>query len=138
MLDAVATDNEIKALWKIFPVMEEAYSREECSIGWWPQSEPPGPAFYAYAYPEPDGYRTASVGPAGAVFDPALGLFMLPYDTVREASDPEALVLEFFQSTYEAGADLGGWDRGGLEPSEQPGRHPTRPWSIARQAAGVR
>jgi hypothetical protein len=110
-------------------VMEEAYSREESSIGWWPPSEAPGPAFYAYTYPEPDGYRSAAVRPSGAYFDAALGLYMLPYDLVRESPDPDSTVLEFFQSTYEAGADLGGWDRSLLEPSVRPDRPPTRPWS---------
>jgi hypothetical protein len=110
-------------------VMEEAYAREESSIGWWPQNEAPGPAFYAYTYPEPGGYRSAFVRPSEATFDARLGLFMLPYDAVRRAADPDAAVIEFFQSTYEAGADLGGWDRATLEPAVLPERPPTRPWS---------
>ena len=111
-------------------VMEEAYSREESSIGWWPQSEAPGPAFYAYTYPEPDGYRSATVRPAEAFFDQRLGLFELAYDALRESDDPDAAVLDFFRSTYEAGADLGGWDRSALEPSVPPDRPPRRPWSV--------
>jgi Family of unknown function (DUF5996) len=125
-------------------VMEEAYSREESSIGWWPPSEPPGPAFYAYTYPEPDRYRSAAVRPSEAFFDAALGLYMLPYDAVRKASDPDATVRDFFQSTYDAGADLGGWDRSVLEPSVRPDRPARRPWStmgteaVKAAAAGSR
>jgi len=110
-------------------VMEEAYSREESSIGWWPPSEAPGPAFYAYTYPEPDGYRSAAVRPSEAFFDERLGLFMLPYDVARISADPDAAVLDFFQTTYEAGANLGGWDRSTLEPSVRPGQPPRAPWS---------
>jgi Family of unknown function (DUF5996) len=110
-------------------VMQEAYSREEHSVGWWPLSQAPGPAFYAYVYPEPDGFRAASVGPAGASFDPGLGEFVLPYDAVRQSADPDWAVLEFFQATYEAGANLGGWDRASLEPASSPARPPDRPWS---------
>ncbi len=114
-------------------VMEEAYSREESSIGWWPLSEGPGPSFYAYTYPEPAGFRSATVRPAGAFFDSALGEFLLPYDEVRRAADPDAAVQEFFQATYEAGADLGGWDRSTLEPGVRPDRPPKRPWSTLRR-----
>jgi hypothetical protein len=110
-------------------VMQEAYSREECSAGWWPSSDPPGPAFYAYVYPEPAGYQNAAIGPADAFYDARLGEFMLPYDAVRAATDPDDAVLEFLRSTYEAGADLGGWDRALLEPAVTPGRPPSRPWS---------
>jgi hypothetical protein len=115
-------------------VMAEAYSREEISAGWWPSSEAPGPAFYAYAYPEPDGFRSAVVRPAEAYFDDGLGEFVLPYDAVREAPDPDGAVLEFLQSTYEAGADLGRWDRSALEPRVSPGRPQTRPWSTVEPA----
>jgi hypothetical protein len=110
-------------------VMEEAYSREESSIGWWPSIDPPGPVFYAYTYPEPNGYRAAPIRPAGAYFDERIGEFSLPYDVVRRAADPDAALLEFFQTTYEAGADLGGWDRATLEPAVPPGRPPRRAWS---------
>jgi uncharacterized protein DUF5996 len=110
-------------------VMQEAYSREECSIGWWPLSEAPGPAFYSYLYPEPEGFKAAGVRPAEAFYDPLLGEFILPYDAVRAAADPDAALLEFFESTYERGAVLGGWDRAVLEPVAPPGRPPTRPWS---------
>ncbi len=110
-------------------VMEEAYSREEISIGWWPSSEPPGPSFYAYAYPEPNGLRSAPVRPAEAAFDAHLGEFILPYDVVRRAPDPDAMALEFFQSTYEAGADLADWDRALLETHLTKRRPPREPWS---------
>jgi hypothetical protein len=110
-------------------VMEEAYSHEVSSAGWWPRSAAPGPSFYSYAYPEPDGYPSAAVWPAGAFYDSDLGEFMLPYDAVRAAADPDAAVLQFLQTTYEAGAHLGGWDRSALEPAVPPDRPPTRPWS---------
>jgi hypothetical protein len=112
-------------------VMEEAYSREVASVGWWGRSEPPGPSFYAYAYPEPDGYRSAAVRPSTAFFDPELGEFILPYDAVRGLPDPDAAVLDFFESTYEAGATLGGWDRPSLEPTRRPERPPRQPWTTA-------
>ena len=109
--------------------MEEAYSREVSSAGWWPRSEAPGPSFYSYAYPQPDGYPSAPVGPAGAFYDSGLGEFILPYDEVRRAADPDAEVRDFLQSTYEAAANLAGWDRSILEPSARPDRPPRRPWS---------
>ena len=112
--------------------MEEAYSREVSSAGWWPRSEPPGPSFYAYAYPEPEGYKTARVDPADATYDTTLREFVLPYDAVRDATDPDAAVLAFLESTYEAAADLGGWDRRRLEPAELPDQTPRRAWSVVR------
>jgi hypothetical protein len=118
-------------------VMEEAYSREESSLGWWPQQEPPGPAFYAYAYPEPEGYRSSLVRPAEAFFDAELGLFMLSYDAARSSENPDAAVLEFFQTTYETGANLARWDRAALEPAESPARPPSRPWSTAPRGPAV-
>ena len=111
-------------------VMEEAYSREESSIGWWPADPENGPVFYAYTYPEPPGYAAAAVQPAGATYDARFREFILPYDAVRASEDPDAAVLEFFQSAYVAGADLGGWDRAILEPPVDPDRPPTRPWSL--------
>ncbi|HET7636990.1 MAG TPA: DUF5996 family protein [Candidatus Limnocylindria bacterium] len=113
-------------------VMVEAESRENAAAGWWPLSEEPGPAFYAYAYPAPDGYRDARVGPAGARFDERRGEFLLPYDTVRTSADPDAAVLEFLQTTYEAAATLGGWDRAMLEATGAPQTPPHRPWSEPR------
>jgi hypothetical protein len=114
-------------------VMEEAYSREESSSGWWARSEAPGPSFYSYTYPEPEGFRSTPVRPVGAFFDGSLGIFVLPYDAVRSIADPDAAVQEFFQTTYEAGADLGGWDRSTLEPTVRPDRPPTRAWSTLRR-----
>lgn len=111
-------------------VMQEAESQENVTAGWWPLGETPGTAFFAYAYPEPEGFRAAAVRPADAFFDQHTGEFALPYDAVRTAADPDAAVLEFMQSTYEAGADLGRWDRLALEPAELPSRPPRRPWSV--------
>jgi hypothetical protein len=96
-------------------VTREAYSHEVSSAGFWPGSDQfPQAAFYAYAYPQPDGFATATM-PAGAAYDAALGEFILPYDVVRDADDPDALVMDFLQKTYAAAASLGGWDRASLE-----------------------
>jgi hypothetical protein len=73
--------------------------------------------------------RQAAVRPTDASFDPGLGIFVLPYDVARGAADPDGTVGEFLQTTYEAGANLGGWDRPMLEPTVRPDRPPTRPWS---------
>jgi hypothetical protein len=113
-------------------VMQEAESQQNVTAGWWPRSAEPGPAFYAYAYPEPGGFRVAAVRPADAYFDARAGEFILAYDAVRSAPDPDRAVLDFLQSTYEAGADLGGWDREALEPARLPTLPPRRPWSLAR------
>ena len=104
-------------------VTREAYSHEVSSAGFWPGSTAfPRAAFYSYAYPEPAGFRDRPV-PTGAAFDPALGEFVLPYDAVRTAADPEALLLDFLSSTYAAAAQCGGWDRAALEcPLGVPGR----------------
>jgi len=101
----------------------EAYSHEECSAGFWPGNDAfPQAAFYSYAYPEPAGYRDRAVT-AGARFDTTLGEFILPYDTLRIAADPDALLLDFLSTTYAAAADAGGWDRAALEcPIGVPGR----------------
>ncbi|EIM27864.1 DUF5996 family protein [Microvirga lotononidis] len=96
-------------------VTREAYSHEVSSAGFWPGSDAfPQPAFYSYAYPEPPGFRDAVVAP-GASFDTTLGEFVLPYDTVRQAKDPDALLLDFLVTTYNAAADAGRWDRSNLE-----------------------
>ncbi len=102
--------------------MHEAYSHEVSSCGYWAGGGVEG-AFYAYAYPEPEGYREAPVAPAGATFDASLGEFILPYEAVRTSADPDAALLEFLQSTYVAAADRAGWDRAALERSNtgQPG-----------------
>jgi hypothetical protein len=95
-------------------VMEEAYSQEVSSCGYWPGGADEG-VFYAYAYPEPDGFRTWPVEPAAASYEDTLGEFVLPYQIVRTAADPDATLLSFLQTTYEAAAELAGWDRGRLE-----------------------
>ncbi|HEV8337173.1 MAG TPA: DUF5996 family protein [Candidatus Polarisedimenticolia bacterium] len=96
----------------------EAYSHEVSSAGFWPGgSGADDAAFYSYAYPEPEGFRTAAVRPVGALYEAKLGLFMLPYAAVRSAPDPEATLLEFLQSTYEAAANLAGWNRAELDSS---------------------
>lgn len=95
-------------------VMEEGYSHELSSCGFWPGGGEEG-AFYAYAYPEPDGFRTAAVRPAAATYDQEGGVFLLPYEAVRSADDPDAVLLDFLQTTYEAAADHGHWDRAALE-----------------------
>lgn len=97
-------------------VMLEAYSHEVSSAGYWPGGEGEG-VFYSYAYPEPAGYRDVAVRPDGATFNAALGEFVLPYELVRRADDPDGLLLEFLQSTYEAAATTAHWDRAALERS---------------------
>jgi Family of unknown function (DUF5996) len=101
-------------------VMAEAYSHEVSSCGFWPGNGGYGrAAFYVYAYPEPAAYGEATLTTAGALYDKGLGQFILPYDAVREAADPDALLLGFLQETYEAAANLAKWDRAGLERSNQ-------------------
>jgi hypothetical protein len=96
-------------------VTREAYSHEVSSAGFWPGNDSfPQPAFYSYAYPEPEGFRDKPV-PSGAYFDKALGEFLLPYDAVRAAGDPDRLLLDFLSATYTAAADAGRWDRAALE-----------------------
>jgi Family of unknown function (DUF5996) len=104
-------------------VMREAYSHEVSSAGFWPGS--PGseyPAFYSYAYPSTAAFRESAIEPAAAFFNEALGEFILPYDAVRTAADPDAALLAFLQSTYEAAARSAAWDRAALEcPRGRPG-----------------
>jgi hypothetical protein len=96
-------------------VTREAYSHEVSSAGFWPGNDTfPAAAFYSYAYPEPPGFRARAVTP-GAYFDDNLGEFILLYDTVRSAADPDTLVLDFLSRTYEAAADAARWDRAQLE-----------------------
>lgn len=96
-------------------VTREAYSHEVSSAGFWPGSDAyPQAAFYSYAYPEPPGFRDAAI-PVGAEFDSTLGEFILRYDVLREAPDPDAMLLDFLTSTYAAAADGGRWDRAALE-----------------------
>jgi hypothetical protein len=94
----------------------EAYSHEVSSVGFWPGSgNMSGPAFYSYAAPEPEGFRAAHVRPDAAHYDEGFGEFLLMYDDVRNASSPSSALLAFCQSTYDASAELGSWDRGLLE-----------------------
>ena len=97
-------------------VMHEGYSHEVSSAGYWPGGEGEG-IFYSYGYPEPDTYRTLPAGPPDARFDEALGEFVLPYTAVRTAPDPDAVLLDFLQRSYEAAADCANWDRAALERS---------------------
>ena len=97
-------------------VMDEAYSHEVSSCGFWPGNGGYGrAAFYVYAYPEPPGYGATRLKTAEAAYDDNLGQFILPYDAVRQAADPDALLLGFLQETYEAAAELAKWDRQALE-----------------------
>jgi hypothetical protein len=95
-------------------VQELAYSHEVSSCGYWPGGSEEG-SFYAYAYPQPDGFADWKVEPSAGYYDNTLGEFLLPYAAVRTAPEPDAALMSFFQSTYEAAAELAGWDRAALE-----------------------
>lgn len=104
-------------------VTREAYSHEVSSAGFWPGSVAyPTPLFYSYAYPAPEGYAESRIQPAQVRWEPELSEFILPYEAVRTSSTPEADLMAFLQSTYEAAADLGDWARADLEwgPDGQP------------------
>ena len=102
-------------------VMREAYSHEVASAGFWPGSGPvKEAAFYAYAYPEPEGFAAAPVRPRDAFYHTEMREFILPYEAVRTARSPEAALLDFLQSTYDAAANLGAWDRAVLERPHPP------------------
>ncbi len=97
-------------------VAREAYSHEVSSCGFWPGGGPVAyPAYYSYAYPEPEGFATVPIRPAAAFYGTDLREFILPYDEVRTAASPEDTLLDFLQTTYEAAADLAKWDRPALE-----------------------
>ena len=97
-------------------VVREAYSHEVSSAGFWPGGGSVDyAAFYSYAYPEPPGFRSVRVAPAAAFFSEPLGEFLLPYEAVRGAADPDATLMAFLESTYAAAADRAGWDRAALE-----------------------
>jgi len=97
-------------------VMAEAYSHEVSSCGFWPGNGGFGKAaYYVYAYPEPADYGKTPLRTAGGYYDGTLGQFILPYDAVRQAADPDQLLLGFLQETYAAAADQAGWDRTALE-----------------------
>ena len=92
------------------------YSHEVSSCGLWPGGGPVnGPVFYAYAYPEPNGFKDYQVQPSEAFYHTGMGDFMLPYDVVRTAKSPDDVLLSFLQGTYEAAAICGNWDRQALE-----------------------
>jgi hypothetical protein len=96
-------------------VTRDAYSHEVSSCGFWPGSPGIEAMFYSYAYPEPSGYAEYPIGPALASYDRNFGEFVLPYEAMRRSPDPDAALLEFLQSTYEAAANCAKWDRGALE-----------------------
>ena len=102
-------------------VAREAYSHEVSSAGFWAGGDQyPEACFYSYDYPEPPGFAAARVGPAGAHYSDALREFVLPYEAARRAASPESAVLDFLQSTYEAAANLGKWQRDSLEGPRLP------------------
>lgn len=97
-------------------VMQEAYSKEVSSCGFWPGSDAfPEAAFYSYAYPAPEGFAQQPVKPEGAYFSQELGEFLLPYSVVQQSANPEKTLMDFLQSTYEAAANAAQWDRSALE-----------------------
>jgi len=104
-------------------VAREAYSHEVGSCGFWPGGDAlPEPVFYSYAYPAPEGFAHATIQSAAARWDAALKEFVLPYEAVRMARDPDEEMLTFLQSTYEAAAKSARWDRASLEhEGEWPG-----------------
>jgi len=110
-------------------VMAEAYSREEISAGWWPSHPELGPLFYSYTYPQPEGLPKVSVLPHRATFDGTFGEFILRDDDLATAADPEQTTIEFLQTTYEAGANLAGWDRTWLEADPPPAGRARGAWS---------
>ncbi|MGF1479126.1 MAG: DUF5996 family protein [Cyanophyceae cyanobacterium] len=94
---------------------KEAYSQEVSSAGFWPGNGIGYPAFYSYAYPTPEGFSEATVRPAAAFYSSDLGEFVLPYEAVQHSESPDDTLLDFLQSTYEAAANLGNWNREALE-----------------------
>jgi len=116
-------------------VAREAYSHEVSSVGFWPGGAGVEfPAFYSYAYAAPAGFSEAHIKPGEAYWDKRLGEFLLPYDIVRRSRQPEAVLMAFLQSTYDAAADLGGWDRAALECATGEPRKP-RPLGGGEQEA---
>ncbi len=109
-------------------ITREAYSQEVSSVGFWPgNAAAPTPLFYSYAYPEPPGFAQAKIQPTTASYLPKLREFILPYDAVRSAANPDDVLLDFAQSTYDAASKLAKWDRDALEEKKpalhSPGRH---------------
>lgn len=111
-------------------VTREAYSHEVSSAGFWAGNEMiPYPAFYAYAYPTPEGFDGAAIEPAEAEWNVDLGEYLLPYEAVREAGDPDAVLRRFLETTYAAAAELADWERDALECGREP---PTdEEWGVA-------
>jgi len=108
-------------------ITREAYSMEVSSLGFWPgNTAAPMPIFYSYAYPEPAGFADAKVQPAAAFYEPKFREFMLPYDLVRSAENPDQVLLDFAQSTYDAASTLAKWDREALR-EVKPSLHFTHP-----------
>jgi DNA modification methylase len=96
--------------------MVEAYSHEASSCGFWPGGAPVNePVFYAYAYPEPQGFKDYPIQPSEAFYHKEMREFVLPYDVVRTTNSPDEVLLSFLQSTYEAAATCANWDRRALE-----------------------
>jgi hypothetical protein len=104
-------------------ITREAYSQEVSSLGFWPgNAAMPTPIFYSYAYPEPPGFSEAKVQPDAAFYESKLREFILPYDAVRNAENPDQVLLDFAQSAYDAASQLGKWDRAALE-EKKPALH---------------
>lgn len=96
-------------------ITREAYSHEVSSCGFWPGGDDQEAIFYAYSYPEPAGFADSPMKPDAASYSKDMGEFVLPYEAIRQSSSPDEDLLAFFQSTYEAAAVNGGWDRAALE-----------------------
>jgi hypothetical protein len=119
-------------------MMSEAYSEEVNSCGFWPGNRQfPEPAYYAYHLPKPEGFEGQRVRPEKSYWDTKLGEFILKYEDVRSAADPETAVLDFCQSTYEAGASLAKWDRAKLERPETKAERPEAKAKPKRPESGV-
>jgi len=104
-------------------ITREAYSHEASSVGFWPGGgEIRDAAFYSYTVPEPQGFKNAQVRPATAFYNNQVNEFLLMYEDVRKSQSPSGSLLEFCQSTYEAGATLGNWNREELEQPRKPSR----------------
>ncbi len=109
---------EASAQGALQEVMQEAYSHEVSSAGFWPGGgDIKGPAFYSYTTPEPAGFKTQAVRPKPAFYHPGIGEFLLMYDDIRLAASPQSELMDFLETTYEAGANLAKWDRAALERS---------------------
>lgn len=119
-------------------VDQDAYAGEQASCGFWPGGGPvEAPSFYIEAWPVPAGFATAPIGPSGARFVPELGEWVLEYAAVRSSDDPDATLIAFLQSGYDAIADAGGWDRSRLERDEGPIGRPPSPRDVKRPLTGV-